>query len=266
MPINDRRDTPRRGAAASGSVCSACVAGVLIGREGWQTARRMAAARELVIADEPAAWAALGFAPGDDGAFALGGLRVRLAGRAAGHGVVAAQVDGLVRERPDGLPLLRPPGAASAPATPASAPDAGASVHPNGALAIDHLVALTDDVDRTAEALASAGGDVRRRGGPPELPAPMAFVRFGELIVEVAQAGGPARFWGLTVMVADLDAIAGPLLGTARPAVQPRRRIATVRSAAGLSVALAFMAEDSNPLAGDGESTNAGVSGTLAER
>ena len=69
----------------------------------------------------------------------------------------------------------------------------------------------------------------------------MAFVRFGELVVEVAQAGGPARFWGLTIVVPDLDAIAGPLLGAARAAVQPGRRIATVRRAAGLSLALAFI-------------------------
>jgi hypothetical protein len=63
---------------------------------GWQTAPRMAAARELVIADEPAAWAALGFALGEDGAFALGGLRVRLAGAGAGRGVAEVRVDGLL--------------------------------------------------------------------------------------------------------------------------------------------------------------------------
>jgi hypothetical protein len=191
----------------------------------------MAAARELEIADEPAAWSALGFAPGEDGAFALGGLRVRLAGREAGSGVVAVRVEGLEADRPDGLPVV------------AGADDrrVASPAHPNGALAIDHLVAFTDDVDRTAGALAAAGGDVRRRGGPPELPAPMAFVRFGELIVEVAQVGGPVRFWGLTVTVADLDALAGPLLGAARPAVQRGRRIATVRPEAGLSTALAFM-------------------------
>jgi hypothetical protein len=190
----------------------------------------MAVARELEIADEPSTWSALGFAPGDDGALALGGLGVRLAGREAGSGVVAVRVAGLAGERPDGLPML-----ASAGDPPA------ASAHPNGALAIDHLVAFSDDVDRTAGALAAAGGDVRRRGGPPELPAPMAFVRFGELIVEVAQAGGAVRFWGLTVTVADLDALAGPLLSAVRPAVQQGRRIATVRREAGLSVALAFM-------------------------
>ena len=191
----------------------------------------MAAARELVIADDDAAWAALGFAPGGDGVVALGGLRVRLAGRAAGRGVISVRVEDLVAERPDGLPMT---------AGDAVGADA-ANAHPNGARAVDHLVVLTDDRDRTADALAAAGGDVRRRGEPPELPAPMAFVRFGELIVEVAEAGGPARFWGLTLAVADVDALTGPLLGEVRDAVQPGRRIVTVHRDAGLSVALALI-------------------------
>jgi hypothetical protein len=236
----------------------------------------MAAARELVIADEPAAWDALGFAVGDDGAFALGALSLRLAGRDAGRGVLALRVDGLAGERPDGLPMVATNGAsrtarsvASSPAASSSSPTAAtsappSSMHPNGALAIDHLVAFTDDVDRTAAGLASAGGDVRRRGGPPELPAPMAFLRFGPLIVEVAQTGGPVGFWGLTVTVADLDALPGPLLGPIRPAVQPGRRIATVRREAGLALALAFMSQDSNPSARPDDSTNAGGSDTLA--
>jgi hypothetical protein len=208
----------------------------------------MAAARELVIADEPAAWEALGFATGEGGAFALGGLRVRLVGRDAGRGVVELRIEGARAERPDELPIVAASGG------PTTESGVATAAHPNGALAIDHLVAFTDDRDRTVGALSAAGGVVRRRGGPPELPAPMAFVRFGELIVEVAQAGGPVRFWGLTVTVADLGALAGPLLGTPRPAVQRGRRIATVTREAGLSVALAFMsrAQDSNPPAGPG--------------
>jgi hypothetical protein len=196
----------------------------------------MAAARELVIADEPAAWTALGFATDGGGAFELGGVGVRLAGADAGSGILALRVDVLARERPDGLPLVE---GGLAPL--------GRSSHPNGATAIDHVVALTDDRDRTTAALAAAGGDVRRRGEPPELPAPMAFVRFGELIVEVAQnlkrdsSASGSRLWGLTVIVPDVDALAGPLLGTPRAAVQPRRRIVTVGRAAGLSVALAFI-------------------------
>jgi hypothetical protein len=207
-----------------------------------------------VIGDDPAAWQALGFAVGDDGAFALGGVRVRLVrGRAA----VELRIEGLDTDRPDGLAVVRvrharrgPPAAAAAAARPEPpAASAGAarrdppavSPHPNGATAIDHVVVFTDDRDRTAVALAAAGGDVRRRGDPPELPAPMAFVRFGELVVEVAQAGGPARIWGVTFVVPDLDPLAGPLLGAARPAVQPGRRIVTVSRAAGLSLAVALI-------------------------
>lgn len=190
----------------------------------------MAAARELVIGDEPAAWRALGFAVGDDGAFVVGRLRVRLAG--GGGGLIELRVEGLVGERPDRLPIVAAAAARSDPA-PAS--------HPNGAAAVDHVVVFTDDRDRTTAALEAAGGDVRRRGGPPELPAPMAFVRLGELVVEVAEAGGPVRFWGVTIVVPDLDALAGPLLGAARPAVQPGRRIATVEPAAGLSLAVALI-------------------------
>ncbi len=193
----------------------------------------MAAARELEIADDPAAWAALGFAPGEDGALALGDLAIRLTGRAGAGGVRALRVEGLRAERPDGLPVLA---AAPGPGR------GGGAAHPNGAHAIDHVVVFTGDLDRTVAALTGAGGDLRRRGAPPELPAPMAFVRFGPLIVEVAEAGEPPRFWGLTVAVADLAAADGPLLGAARPAVQPGRRIATVRREAGLSVALALIA------------------------
>ncbi len=192
----------------------------------------MADARELVIADEPAAWERLGFAPDAHGTLALGELSVRLAGRAGGTGLVELRVAGLLDERPDGLPVVA-----------AAEGGRGGSVapHPNGATAIDHAVVLTDDCDRTAGALAAAGGDVRRSGRPPELPAPMAFVRFGALILEVAQAGGPARFWGITIVVPDPDALAGPLVGSPRPAVQPGRRIATVKREAGLALELALI-------------------------
>jgi hypothetical protein len=113
-------------------------------------------------------------------------------------------------------------------------------------------------------ALRAAGGDLCRRGDRPGSPrrwlscasrpaatcagaatGPAAradgFRALRRLIVEVAQAGGRACFWGLTVTVRDVDALAGPLVGAARAAVQPGRRIATAARAAGLSVAVAFI-------------------------
>jgi sensor domain CHASE-containing protein len=56
---------------------------------------------------------------------------------------------------------------------------------------------------------------------------------------------GGTRFWGLVVIVSDLDALAerfGDLLSEIRPAVQPGRRIAPLRSKAGLGPAVAFLA------------------------
>jgi len=54
----------------------------------------------------------------------------------------------------------------------------------------------------------------------------------------------PSRFWGLAFGVDDLDRCAaylGDRLGEPRDAVQPGRRIATLRREAGLSPGIAFM-------------------------
>lgn len=88
-----------------------------------------------------------------------------------------------------------------------------------------------------------------REAGTPERPLRQGFFRHGEAILEVvgpAEAHGdaPARLWGVTLEVADLDACAellGERLGRVSDAVQPGRRIATVRPAAGLTVPLALM-------------------------
>jgi hypothetical protein len=79
------------------------------------------------------------------------------------------------------------------------------------------------------------------------------FRRLGPAILELVELIGPtapprdapARFWGLVVIVDDLDALAERLgperCSEPRDAVQPGRAIVTLRSAAGLSPALAFM-------------------------
>jgi hypothetical protein len=180
---------------------------------------------EIEIGDEPGSWAALGLSP-DGAACTVGGVRLVFAG--GEPGIHRVTLSGLAGERPDGLPLL--PGEAGAPPGPAE--------HPLGAVAVDHVVASTDDLARTTEALEAAGLPLRA------VRPPAAFLPAGTLLVEVVETGAPPGLWGLVLAVADLDAAVarlGPLIGAPRDAVQPGRRIATVRPEAGLSTALALM-------------------------
>jgi hypothetical protein len=193
----------------------------------------------LHIADPAEHWAALGFAIGAS-EMLLGGVRVSFGGE--GAGLTAWSVSGLDPGRPlDGLQGEVPP-AGPAPA---------AVEHPNGAVGIDHVVVLTPDFDRTAAALDEVGMRFRRirTVGEGDTGFRQGFRRLGPAILEVVEshqipAGGPARFWGLVVIVTDLDALArrlGELVSAPKPAVQPGRRIATLRAAAGLRAAVAFM-------------------------
>ncbi len=77
------------------------------------------------------------------------------------------------------------------------------------------------------------------------------FFRLGEVILEAVEHAkvepGPARFWGITFAVADLDAAAellGEQLGSVRDAVQPGRRIATLRKQAGLGLPVALISPE----------------------
>jgi hypothetical protein len=201
---------------------------------------------ELVLADEPESWAALGFTV-LAGCAQLGTVRVRLAGREAGRGVLSWSLRAIASVELDGLPttLSESPLPSVAPA------------HPNGVLAIDHIVAMSPALDRSVRALQVAGLDLRRiREQPTPAGAPrQAFFRLGAEILEVVQepsavveAGGglarPARLWGLALAVDDLDrAVAGlgPHVGSIRPAVQPDRRIATLRRSAELAIPIALI-------------------------
>lgn len=202
---------------------------------------------ELVLADEPGHWTALGFTV-SDGCCQLGTVRLRLAGAAAGRGILSWSLRGIAGDLElDGLLTVR-----SDSPEPAAFP-----THANGALAIDHLVAMSPSLERTVRALQEAGLDLRRiREEPTPAGAPrQAFFRLGAEILEVVQepadvvqrTGGPdrpARFWGFVVVVEDLERASedlGAHIGAIRPAVQPGRRIATLRRSAGLAVPLALM-------------------------
>jgi hypothetical protein len=198
---------------------------------------------ELKVGDEPGAWAALGFAVEGD-VCVFGDVRIRLAGPGAGKGLVDWSLRGFGGAELDGLPT-----ALSDRAAPSESP-----THPNGITILDHLVAFTPALDRTVAALRGAGLDLRRiREEPTPAGAPrQAFFRLGASILEVVQqppemiedADGPAFFWGLAFVAPDLEATVAALAdaaGEPRDAVQPGRRIATLRRAAGLSVPVALM-------------------------
>jgi hypothetical protein len=188
---------------------------------------------ELEIGDPPDRWAALGFEVSSTGAVALGGVKLRLG--AAGEGITGWALRGI--EATDAIDGLR------TRVIDESVNHLGAAGHPNGAVALDHVVILTPDFDRTAAALAEHGMPLRReseRNG-----ARQGFRRLGPAIMEIVQApDGDTRFWGLVAIVSDLEALGerlGDDLGAPRSAVQPGRRIATLRRSAGLALAVAFM-------------------------
>ena len=200
---------------------------------------------ELTVADAPDSWSQLGFALDGD-TCVVGEVRIRLAGGDAGRGLLGWSLRDVESTELDGLPTTR-----SDRRPPDERP-----LHPNGIVALDHIVAISPALDRTVDALRAAGLDLRRiREEPTPAGAPrQAFFRLGANILEVVQepaeaterAGGerPAFFWGLAFVAPDLDATVaglGDQVSEIRPAVQPGRRIATLRRSAGVTVPIALM-------------------------
>jgi hypothetical protein len=196
----------------------------------------------ITVADPPETWAAAGFTVDDDHTCRIGTVRIDLVGRDAGKRIVGWSLrDVDLASGLDGL------------ATKASvAPAAEPATHPNGCLLIDHVVLFSPDLDRTTKALDAAGLDVKRSRASDTYGALMEqrFFRLGEVILELigtpdAHGEGPAGFYGLAHTVADLDAtkaLLGEHMGEPKDAVQPGRRIATLRhKELGMSVATAFM-------------------------
>ncbi len=201
--------------------------------------------RSLTVADPPDRWRALGFEiPGDE--LMLDGVRVSLGGE--GEGITAWSIADLPNGAAWGglIDGLRTTSASSVPAS----SSASIPPHPNGATAVDHVVLASPDFDRTAGALGRAGMPLRRVRDTGS--SRQGFRRIGPAVLELVEAtqmaAGPARFWGLVVTVTDLDALRdrldSELLSEPKAAVQPGRRIATVRRSAGSSTALAFMSPE----------------------
>jgi catechol 2,3-dioxygenase-like lactoylglutathione lyase family enzyme len=200
---------------------------------------------ELTVADSPQAWWECGFAvEGEESV--VGDTRIRFTPQDGARGLVRWSLRGAGSLDLDGLATVAGDRPTSGDAPP----------HSNGVTGLDHVVAISPDLDRTVTALVAAGLDLRRiREEPTPVGAPrQAFFRLGSTILEVVQEppeaterlGGdrPAFFWGLAFLAPDLErtvAFLGDRAGEIRPAVQPGRQIATLRREAGLSVPVALM-------------------------
>jgi hypothetical protein len=211
---------------------------------------------ELLIADRPAQWAALGFAVGEDGGCDVGPIRLQLGAGDDEDGIVGWALRDVAPGPIDGLATM----SSGAPRRTGAA----GGGHANGAIGVDHVVVSTPDLGRTLGALEAAGLELRRTRDAGASTR-QAFFVLGDAVLEVVgpaapvtaghalalgplgevRGGDPARFWGLTLVSADLartvEAIGPERIGEPRGAVQPGRRIASVHRAAGLGTRLAFM-------------------------
>lgn len=203
----------------------------------------------LEVGDDPAAWAAAGFTV-HDGEVVIGRVRIRCLDDDGGADRWR------LRTEPGGPDLPRSvDGLATSTTTDEAAPPVA---HPNGVVALDHIVLRSPDLDRTTAALGSLGLDLRRTRdvGTAERPVQQRFFRLGDVILELVgpstpMGDGPCSIWGYAVVSDDLEATAatlGEACSSPKEAVQPGRRIATIRTRAlGIGVTLAVMTPHVRP-------------------
>ena len=212
------------------------------------------------MAGDPDVWRSLGFVVTDDGFLPLHGTSLKIVASArpdvaavaavadasdasdASSGIVAwalSDLPGGAVHDVDGLPTTVVESAAPTFAD-----------HPIGALGLDHAVVTTPDLERTSAAIAQATGcELKRVREVGTMRQGFHRIGPGGLIVELVERpevpDGPASFWGLVVNVEDLDAacalIGADRVSSPKDAVQPGRRIATLRHDVGLGLPVALM-------------------------
>ena len=196
----------------------------------------------LTVAGDPDAWRSIGLTVTAEGLIPLVGTSIRIVPAVEGDaiGIVgwalsgareATDIDGLATE-------------VVAPATPVYAD------HALGASGLDHVVVSTADLERTSGEIAAATGcELKRIREVGSMRQGFHRIGRGGLIVELVERPdvppGPAEFWGLVLIVDDLDAayelIGADRISAPKDAVQPGRRIATVRGEVGLGLPVALM-------------------------
>ena len=197
--------------------------------------------RRLLIGDDPASWVRAGFSV-EDRSTTIGSIGLRFVepehhgGRT---GILGWELTDIEDGSIDGLMSI---------ATSDEAPEP--VEHPNATSRIDHVVINTPDLDRTIGSLRGFGFSPRRTRDVPGTDRRQVFLWAGETILEVVgraepNGNGPATIWGLALTTDDMDRAVealGPNLTPPKDAVQPGRRIATIKTGdLGIPTALALM-------------------------
>lgn len=199
---------------------------------------------DIRVGDDAQAWTDAGFTVVGH-RLTIGGTTLSLSGSDAGRGILSVAIDDVS------------PGALAGFAVHESEAAPAAATHPNAVVAIDHLVVMTPDCDRTTEELGAAGLEARRvrtfeMGARQQR---QTFFWLGDVILELvgednAHGDGPASLWGLALTTSDIDATAAHLGDRCSPpkdAVQRGRRITTIKTRdIGVSTALAVLSPHPN--------------------
>jgi catechol 2,3-dioxygenase-like lactoylglutathione lyase family enzyme len=204
----------------------------------------------LSVADAPEVWKALGFTV-IDRRVQIGSVGFVLEGQGDQRGITSWMLsadDGELPPLIDGLLT----GSVVGSSTTGEPPP-----HPNGIVAIDHIVVSTPDIDRTVGVLEDLGWECRRRRegaayGQEKMH--QAFFWLDDVILEVVgpetlssveeEVNKPATFFGIALTAYDLSATQaffGDLMKPPVEAVQPGRFITTISSRGGSSLAIAVM-------------------------
>lgn len=188
--------------------------------------------QRLIIGDEPSSWAAAGFDVDGD-KVTLGKTTLELVGAEGRRGICGWVIDGVTTDI-DGLPtVVLPEFEQPTPVT-----------HRNMVFAVDHVVVSSPDPARTSKAFSDVDIAERKQrsyAGPDGVPHEQRFFWAGRVIIELmgpttprpGVAEEPAKFWGLALASANLEVASqelGDLLSEPKDAVQPGRKISTLRT------------------------------------
>lgn len=217
-------------------------------------AENAARAEWLTVTGDPDIWRSIGLTVSADGLVPLFGTSLRIVaptdagtGTDAGADADAGEQPGLAGWAFSGIPDV-----GDVAGFPTEVVDVSSPVfasHELGASQLDHVVIFTGSMDDVSEAIEARTGCERKRVRDlGEMQQGFHRIGRGGLIVEIVQHADRDRsteMWGLVLIVDDLDA-ACALLGEDRisapkEAVQPGRRIATIRQEVGLGTAVALM-------------------------